>query len=152
MHGNDSTPRLETGMRPSINTTTQKTGIMVFDGPEQNVDDNRNAKHDLGGTRKVFNYCCAKIAKSDKICGRCGIPEDLSDQMTTIGTTAVDNTAITAVDQAATNETVAQQTVDSVLLDKTAAVKAAVEKVANKATVGDASAKTSGMTTLNSFF
>ena len=29
VHGNDSTPRLETGMRPSINTTTQKTGIMI---------------------------------------------------------------------------------------------------------------------------
>ena len=83
--------------------------------------------------------------------------------MTTIGTSAVDNMAITDVDQAAANEAVAQQTsknvVDSVSVDKTVALKAAVEEVANEATVGDASAQTSGrrvhgpgMNFINSFF
>ena len=50
-----------------------------FDGPDHDVDDNRIAKCVLGGTRTVFNYRCAKIAKSDKIAGRRGNPENFSD-------------------------------------------------------------------------
>ena len=86
-----------------------------FGGSEHDVDYNRIAKHDLGGSRTVFNYCCAKIARSGKIAGRCGIPENLSDQMTAIGTTVVDNTAITAVDQAAAHAAVAQQTIKNII-------------------------------------
>ena len=53
-----------------------------FEGPEHDEDDDEIAKHDLGGSRTVFNYRCAKIARSGKIAGRRGIPENLSEQMT----------------------------------------------------------------------
>ena len=63
---------------------------------------------------------------------RRGIPENLSEQMTAIGNTAVDNTDITAVDQAAVHAAGAQQTtknvVDSVSVDQSVAIKTVVAR------------------------